>query len=265
MQPKLGRPTVAHVRGLAVTNRSSSRLSQASSLTANNRPHLIIRLMTSIAGRLTYREHIREASALRTKASTNIVTGSRCFIDIYNMRFLPMIPLAFCISEALAQNSTSANNTSCDETFDLKGPLNASALVEVTSEGTPPWYLSVTFGDKRNSSSPDQSIYGFLSTPANSTAHACMRLFHKVLPATGTGSNGDCAGVLSNNCIDFLRRTLALTQSDVSNKNCPNAPSAQDMEKACPPLADTSGSTHSPHTASFLHTTLCIQHMTPQY
>ena len=167
------------------------------------------------------------------------------------MRFPPLIPLAFCTSGAIAQNSTSSNTTTCKETFDLKIPLNASALVEVPSSGTPPWYLGVTFGDQRNSSRPDQAYYGYISTPTNSTAFACTRLTHKVLPATGTGANGECAGVLSDNCIDFLRRTSALTQSDAQNKNCPNAPSASDMEKACPPLAGSSASTHLPLASIF--------------
>jgi hypothetical protein len=189
---------------------------------------------------------IGRLDALHAKASTKSVTSSRCFANLHKMRFLPLIPLAFCTSGAIAQNSTSSNTTTCKETFDLKSPLNASALVEVPSSGTPPWYLGVTFGDQRNSSRPDQSIYGYLSTPANSTAFACMRLIHKVLPATGTGSNGDCAGILSDNCIDFLRRTSALTQSDGQNGVCSIAPSAEDREKACPPLAGTSASTRPP-------------------
>lgn len=154
------------------------------------------------------------------------------------MHFLIIITFAFCTTRALAQ--------SCDETFDIRGPLNASALVEVPSSGTPPWYLSVTFSDERNTATPDQSIYGFLSTPANSTAHACTRHYEILLPATGTGSNGDCAGVLSDTCIDLLTENLAMTQSDVGNKSCPDRSTANEIEKACPPLGDTFGSTHPP-------------------
>ncbi|KAF2993871.1 hypothetical protein E8E13_001485 [Curvularia kusanoi] len=152
---------------------------------------------------------------------------------------ITLLPLTVLIHPAVAQNSTSANST-CKATLETEYPVNASALVEVPSSGTPPWYLGVTFSDKRNDSNPDQSIYGSLSTPTNSTAYACTRLLQKLLPATGTGANGNCSGILSENCIDFLRRSLVLTQADVERRSCPDVPVASDVARACPPLAGSS-------------------------
>lgn len=156
---------------------------------------------------------------------------------------LTIIPLAIS-SLAAAQNTTS--NGTCTDTLEFRGPLNASALVEIPHSGTPPWYLTVTLGDERTNTTADHKIYGFSSTPANSTARACYTLLRTILPDTGTRANGNCAGVLSDNCIDFWRRSLVLSDDDIQRGRCPDLPSSDDISAACPPLKDGFGGMEPP-------------------
>lgn len=138
---------------------------------------------------------------------------------------------ALLTTSTLAQdaNSTTPTNGTCNTPrYDLDAPVNASAVVpvNVTSE---PWYLTVSLNDTRTNTTASTSVYGWLSTPENSTGQACVYWLTDVLAAQSSGTpNGGCAGSLSENCVDFMRRSIVLGGND-----CPSLPSREAFGKAC--------------------------------
>lgn len=163
-------------------------------------------------------------------------------VNMPNRSFLSLGALAILAAPILAQeaNTTTPSNGTCiTPRYDVNAPVNASATVpfNITSE---PWYLTVSVNDTRTDTTAQTSVYGWLSTPANATSRACVYWLTNPLPAQSSGTpNGDCTGSLSENCVDFMRRSIVLGGSD----DCPSLPSSEDFGKACggSPLADGSG------------------------
>lgn len=155
--------------------------------------------------------------------------------------------LAVLTTTSLAQNTnnTSLSNATCGTTsYSLSAPVNASATVPITRGGaTQNWYLTTTLNDTQRPNRSDPHIFGFLSTPRNATGHVCATIMRRLLSPQSDG-NGGCAGSLSQNCVDFLTRSVQLTPADAQAGRCPNLPSRDDLASACgDPLAQGYGGT----------------------
>jgi hypothetical protein len=149
-----------------------------------------------------------------------------------NLSLLNLATITVLVASTSAQNtnSTSPSNGTCiSPRYDVNAPVNASAAVPVniTSE---PWYLTVSLNDTRTDTTARTRIDGWLSTPANSTSQACVWWLMDLLSAQSSGTpNGGCTGSLSQNCQDFMRRSIVLGGRD----DCPSLPSREEFGKAC--------------------------------
>ncbi|KAF3034147.1 hypothetical protein E8E12_003701 [Didymella heteroderae] len=149
-----------------------------------------------------------------------------------NLSLLRFAALGILASSTLAQDvntTTPLNGTCMPPRYDVNAPVNASAVVAVniTSE---PWYLTVSLNDTRTNTTARTSVDGWLSTPATSTSRTCVYWLTSLLSAPSGGTpNGGCTGSLSENCVDFMRRSIVLGGRD----DCPSLPSREDFGKAC--------------------------------
>ncbi|KAJ4986371.1 hypothetical protein SVAN01_08188 [Stagonosporopsis vannaccii] len=152
---------------------------------------------------------------------------------------LAALALLTTTTTTLAQSSNTTTNSTdaaCPQhpRFNLDSPVNSSATVPIphsnTSSSSSPWYLTVALNDTRSASSVDTSLWGFLSTPPNATGETCVFLMKGELLDAQTGENGDCAGSLSANCVDAIRRSMEFTGEGA---RCPNLPSLESVQGAC--------------------------------
>lgn len=147
-------------------------------------------------------------------------------------RLRSLIPLACLTTLISAQTNTTAppNGTCRTPDYNIDAPVNASAVLPVYITTAEPWYLTVTLNDTRTNTTASTKIDGWISTPANATGRACVYWLTDLLPAQSSGApNGSCTGSLSDNCVDFMRRSVVLSSAD----NCPSLPSKEDFGKAC--------------------------------
>lgn len=154
---------------------------------------------------------------------------------------LTALALLTITTPAFAQTSNSTNSTDpqCPPhpRFNLDSPVNSSATVPIphsnTSSSPAPWYLTVTLNDTRSASSVDTSFWGFLSSPPNATGETCVFLLKGDLLDAQSGANGDCAGSLSADCVDAIRRSMEFSGGEARGGQCPNTPSLQTVQGAC--------------------------------
>lgn len=153
-------------------------------------------------------------------------------VNMPNLSLQSLATLALLTTSTLAQNTNStipSNGTCRTPRYDVNAPVNASAVipVNITSD---PWYLTVSLNDTRTNTTARTSVYGWLSTPANSTSQACVYWLTNLLSARSSGSpNGGCTGSLSDRCVEFMRTSIMLGGRD----DCPSLPSREEFGKAC--------------------------------
>ncbi|KNG44726.1 hypothetical protein DDE82_006720 [Stemphylium lycopersici] len=150
---------------------------------------------------------------------------------------------AFVLTATLLATSTSAQNTT-NSTSEPEGcgmskgydiPVNASGSTNATDA-----YVSVTLGDYRdNNRTSSPWLYGYLSVPENSTRQTCMYMYAPIPGTTeGDESNG-CSGIISQDCIDYMKRQLqfpiwASGSSLPDNTPCPSLNrNSEEFEDVC--------------------------------
>ncbi|KAH7402901.1 hypothetical protein BKA66DRAFT_544961 [Pyrenochaeta sp. MPI-SDFR-AT-0127] len=127
------------------------------------------------------------------------------------------------------KNSNTVSNSTGHRRFRLSNP----------DAGGQDSYLSVTLQDTRNSSpveAPLQGISGYISAPANVQAQVCSHMFRGINATAGTGSE-DCEGIISQDCVNYLRRETRLLWSWTSDGrrrlSCHVRPGNDELRRSC--------------------------------
>ena len=140
------------------------------------------------------------------------------------------------ISPSLAQNSSTNSTTQCPNADSLNWLSSEYATVNSTGQTsfrwttrTPtvdlekegPWYMTVNVNDTGREPSAERfRRQNYISIPNNSGYDGvCVYSFMGInATAAGTGKNG-CEGVLSDKCIDYMRK--AILDGGASPSRCP--------------------------------------------
>jgi len=151
----------------------------------------------------------------------------------YRLRSL-LFALSILSTSTLAQNATNDREPPCSIYNGHEIPVNSSGTVNVSDI-----YISVTFGE--SNTSPGRTspwIYSYISAPENGTKHICATMFQSILKKKQATSANGCGGILSQNCIDGLKRQFMLPANNAGGMNadtkCPNfVASDSGIKSAC--------------------------------
>jgi hypothetical protein len=114
-------------------------------------------------------------------------------------------------------------------------PVNSTGFQSFQwSQQEQDWYLTTTINDTRSPFLLTQmhDIQGYISAPVNTEASACVYMFRGI-NATGGGDDG-CEGVLSRDCVNWLKRTVSYELDKVGGvSRCARTPPMEDVRKAC--------------------------------
>lgn len=156
-----------------------------------------------------------------------------------------ILALSLLVTPSIAQNNTAPDLSTCLNTI---GTLSSTAHVNTTGNqpfrfanpysGDEDWYLSVTLNDTRSSLlvSTLHDIQGYISVPDEVEGDACIYMFSGLDAAPGDGANG-CEGLLSEDCINFLKREIRYPVSSARDREgrvrCYPAPMDDEARRVC--------------------------------
>jgi hypothetical protein len=124
-----------------------------------------------------------------------------------------LVALTLILSCIAQSNNGSTSPSTCGPA----GTVNSTGTVdfEVATNPSEDWSLSVTLNQSWAGTRLMYDFTGYLSFPESSTAKYCAFAYEPITASTSSSGENSCEGVLSDKCIDFLRKTSFTTQSDL--------------------------------------------------
>ncbi|KAI1509050.1 hypothetical protein PtrSN002B_003451 [Pyrenophora tritici-repentis] len=182
----------------------------------------------------------------------------------YSLKSL-LLALSLLGTSTLAQNATNTTGPSCRVYSDNDHPVNSSGTVNISDI-----YVSVTFGESKGSTEKGMPwLYTYISAPESSTKQIRATMFNSIFDKKQGDSANGCGGVLSQNCIDGLKRQLALPMNTNNNGEveCPGFMTSDSaIKSACGETPVITKSTVvSTVTGVNATNTTCVSTSPPQY